>query len=449
MEYRPVKEIADEWGITVRRVQMMCVDGKIPGAKKVGKLWMIPENPERPQDNRMAPGTQRPIRKKTTVSHEYNSEIDKRLFSIISHDVRNSLNAILGYSGMLERYSDDPAKIREYAANISDSGHSILKLVENTTILTKVYDAEIGTFGGVVDLSAMVLKIISDEQGYAGRHGVTITKRMKIYHDFILADETILSKILDNTIDNAVKLAGSGGKVHVRTEEAEGMDNGKTTIRFIVTDNGRGMTEAYLEHVYDDILDENISIDNILEGTGLSIAVIKKLTELLGGSVKIESRLNVGTKVIIELPVKTAEITEEKTEVREEINPEVFKGKRILLADDNEMNREIASVILREAGAEVECAEDGILAVAMLEKAPQDYYSCILMDIMMPNMDGVTATRIIRGLDDAAKAKIPIIAMTASVLKEDRENALKAGMNGFAEKPLHRMSLLKMLEDIL
>ena len=449
MEYRPIKEVADEWGLTVRRLQMLCMEGKIPGAKKIGKLWVVPANPKRPRDNRMAPGSQpRPVKKKTDT-HEYNSEIDKRLLTIFSHDVRNSLNAVMGYADILERYKDDPKKVHEYAGKIGDSGRNILSMLETILLVARFESVESIVQKEIMDPEAFLRMILDIKFKDAEERNVSFMVNSDHKEGLVFADKNKLGEIFEHILTNAIKYANEGGVINVTLRELDGAEEGCRRIKYVFEDNGVGMSRWDFKNVYD-ILGGKSRLDSAeFSDNGLRMAISKRLTELMDGVIKIESKVSTGTKVtfIFEFPIATEEQAN-NTNV-EKTDFSCLSGIRILLAEDDEMNRDIATELLKEAGIAVETAEDGNVCIAKLEANASGYYDCIIMDLLMPNLDGITAAKKIRKLSNKEKARIPIIAMTASIMKEDKEQAIMAGMNDVAEKPFEKEKVYSMLKRVL
>jgi CheY-like chemotaxis protein len=218
--------------------------------------------------------------------------------------------------------------------------------------------------------------------------------------------------------------------------------------RTTISDNGIGMSEEFLTHIFEEFSRENNTTDNKIEGTGLGMPIVKRLIEFMEGTIEVRSKKGVGSTFIVTIPHKIADKSDLVEHSRTELNTEVFKGKRILLAEDNELNAEIAMEILREAGFEVCWAADGQICVDMLREAADNFYDIILMDIQMPNMNGYEATKAIRELPDPAKAGIPIVAMTANAFEEDKRDALQAGMDGHLAKPVDVHALYKTLMGI-
>ena len=216
-----------------------------------------------------------------------------------------------------------------------------------------------------------------------------------------------------------------------------------------ITDTGMGMSEDFLPHLFDEFSREQNSTENKIQGTGLGMPIVKRLVELMEGTIEVTSQKGVGTTFVVTLPHQIAEPVEDSEKHVEAIDYSAFEGKRILLAEDNDLNAEIAMEILGEVGFIVERAEDGQRCCDMLQQAPAGYYDVILMDIQMPRLNGYEATRAIRRLTDAAKANIPILAMTANAFEEDKREALRAGMNGHLAKPINVPELMKTLAWVM
>ena len=265
-------------------------------------------------------------------------------------------------------------------------------------------------------------------------------------------DKTKLREILLNVISNSIKYTPEGGSVTVDiTEEGHDAEKKVSFYRFTIEDTGIGMSKEYLPHIFEEFSRENTSTESKVIGTGLGLPIVKSLVDLMGGTIEVSSEVTVGTKTIIILPFLVSE-EECKNAVQEQQESTkllaLLMGKRILLAEDNELNAEIAITILEEEGLKVEWAEDGIKCLEMLKKVPEDYYDMILMDIQMPNMDGYRTTEEIRSLPDK-RAQIPIVAMTANVFDEDKKKAYEAGMNGYIAKPIDTKAIFSTLGEIL
>ena len=280
--------------------------------------------------------------------------------------------------------------------------------------------------------------------------GIEFTRSNRVIHKDVLCDETKLREIFLNILSDALKYTPSGGKVTMNLTEIPSDRPGYAMYQTVIEDSGIGMSEEFLPHLFDEFTRERSSTETRLNGTGLGMPIVKKLVELMEGTIKVESMVGRGTRITVTLPHRIAQEADTQSyEKAKAYDENCFKGKRILLAEDNELNAEIAITILEEAGFVVEHAEDGIICVDMMEKAEADYYDLILMDIQMPNMDGYKATQTIRKLSDPKKANITIVAMTANAFDEDKKNAYKAGMNWHIAKPIKIDELMSALTEIL
>ncbi|MDY3889104.1 MAG: ATP-binding protein, partial [Agathobacter sp.] len=259
---------------------------------------------------------------------------------------------------------------------------------------------------------------------------ITFTHTVDVRTKYIYADKVKLKEIFLNLVSNAYKYTPEGGEITFIRREIPCEKKGYALFETIVSDTGIGMSKEYLPILFDAFTRERNATENNIQGTGLGMPIVKKLVELMGGSISVESELGKGTTFRAIIPHRIAGIEDIRRDDVAYIDTTCFEGKRILLAEDNDLNAEIATEILKSAGLEVERAEDGIICVDMIQKAASGYYNLILMDIQMPNMNGYKAAQIIRAMDDPVKRDIPIFAMTANAFEEDKRDALAAGMNG-------------------
>ena len=284
----------------------------------------------------------------------------------------------------------------------------------------------------------------------AEKKGITLTYDRSIVHDYLYCDKVKIQEIYLNIISNAVKYTDKGGSIKIISNELPDDREGWCRIQINICDTGRGMSQEFLEHIYDDFAREQDSTSSGITGTGLGMGIVKKIVTMMNGEISIDSQKGKGTTVRVTIPHRIAD--ESQVESRETPivrDNSLFKGKRVLLAEDNELNAEIAAELLSDVGLQVERAQDGIICVSMLETAKAGYYDIILMDVQMPNMDGYQATGIIRQLADKQKAQIPIIAMTANAFAKDREQALKAGMNEHISKPVSIDKLISTMSKFI
>ena len=451
IEYIPVKQLAADWKLSVRRVQMMCMKGLLEGAVKKEGVWLVPSNVVRPKDNRMVTGEyKRKRRRSRRRAAGLKDDENAIIISAMSHNVRNSLNAIFGYSDLLQKYAGDEERVKEYVRGIHNSGQDILNLVSNIVDLTSVKRGEIILRCSTCDLEALLQGIITNYTDMARKKNILVLKRCRLAHKFFFIDEKIIERIIGNVVKNAIQYSRQGGLVMIRAEELENRDSSQyATVRYLIEDYGIGMSEEFLGHVFDDFSMENPDDVNERKGNGLGMPIVKGLTELLDGSIAIASRVDYGTKVEIILRHRIPNENDDE-ETRDMYNDmENLRGRRVLLAEDSIMNQEIAKEILLNSGLQVECADDGIACVEAITNNTAGYFDLVLMDIAMPNMDGIAATKMIRGLKKKRLAQIPIIAMTASVLKEDRDAATDAGMDAFIEKPLNMKELFSVMKSVI
>ena len=369
----------------------------------------------------------------------------------MSHDIRTPMNAIIGFTELLDKHLDDKKLARGYIKKIKTSNDFLLSLINNVLEMARIESGKTTLDETVWNAYSFndTLYALFDTQ--MKEKGIEFTRTVCVEHKDVFCDATKLREIFLNILSNALKYTPAGGKVTMRLTEIPSERDGYAIYQTEIEDTGIGMSEEFLPNMFDEFTREHSSTESRINGTGLGMAIVKKLVELMEGTIKVESKLDKGTKFTVTLPHRIAETgdVERQVEKTADYNAKSFEGKRILLAEDNEMNAEIAMAILEEVGFEVEHAADGIVCVDMLEKADAGYYDLILMDIQMPNMDGYKATKIIRKFYDKQKAQIPILAMTANAFEEDRKNAVKSGMNGHISKPINVDDLMRNLSDVL
>lgn len=286
------------------------------------------------------------------------------------------------------------------------------------------------------------------------RKNIKLVRETNVESKYILCDITKLKEIFSNLVSNAIKYTPEGGTVTLRSIELPVRKKGYACIKTVVVDNGIGMSKEYLPHLFDAFTRERNTTAGKVAGTGLGMAIVKKLVEMMGGTLKVESEPGRGSKFTVTLEHRLADKAYYEQQKQAEAahsaaNKEMLRGKHILLAEDNDLNAEIALFILQNMGLVVDRVDDGEDCVKRMEEVPGGTYDLILMDVQMPRMDGYEATRAIRKLADKAKASIPIVAMTANAFEEDKDNALKAGMNGHIAKPIDVKTVEKTLSALL
>jgi len=277
--------------------------------------------------------------------------------------------------------------------------------------------------------------------------GITLTYEFNVEHRYLMQDATKVMQVFNNILSNAYKYTEPGGKVHVKVDELPSDKPGTAVIRTTVSDTGIGMSEDFLPHLFEEFSRENNSTANKIEGTGLGMPIVKRLVELLHGTIEVQSQKGLGSTFIVTIPHRIVDQADTSHDPlhEEEVSHVSFEGKHILLAEDNDLNAEIVQELLQEMGFQVDHAADGEACVDMLRNAPANLYNIILMDIQMPKMNGYEATRQIREMADPVKAHIPILALSANAFEEDCRRSLEAGMNGHLAKPINVTELTKAL----
>lgn len=278
----------------------------------------------------------------------------------------------------------------------------------------------------------------------------TITKSIKLANKFLFIDDSHFSEIVMNILSNAIKYTGAKGKIDCLIYQEQIEREGWCNLVLTISDNGIGMSPEFQEHIFEAFSRERSTTASGIEGTGLGMGIVKKLVDLMHGSVSIKSKLGEGSTVTVKLPCRIAK--EEDTSAKRALinfDESALVGKRILLAEDNDLNAEIAIELLSEEGLLIERADDGVSCIEMLEKADADYYDLILMDIQMPILNGYETAIKIRRMTNPLKASIPIIAMTANAFSEDRKKALDSGMNDHVAKPIDMNVLLPVIQKYI
>ena len=369
----------------------------------------------------------------------------------MSHDIRTPMNAIIGFSELALKHMDERERLEEYLRNIGVSGNHLLSLINNVLEMARIESGRLELDENHGDMAHTIEEWLTVYGEEAGKKNLTLTVDSDISHKNVIWDSTRIGEVFLNIYSNAVKYTPEGGSVSVNVKELPCEREGYARYETVVEDTGIGISEDFIPHVFESFSRERTSTESRVMGTGLGMGIVKRLVDLMGGDIRIESKPGEGTKVTVVLEHRIVETNDNSTAVSEEQTYEThsLQGRRVLLAEDNELNREIAEELLTDSGLLVECAEDGVICIDMLTKSAAGYYDAILMDIQMPNMNGYTAARTIRALDDRKKAAIPIIAMTANAFEEDKQKAAEAGMDGFAAKPINLQQLLAELSKVL
>ena len=368
----------------------------------------------------------------------------------MSHDIRTPMNAIIGYADLASRHLDDPAKLEKYMENIQVCGQNLLMLLNNVLDLARIENDKTEMEYSVSDVDKDFRNCVAMFQNQADSKGQTLTVTAQLQHPYVYADIPHLTEVCTNLVSNAVKYTGACGTIHCDITQKPGKKEGWCDAVITVADNGIGMSQEFQKHIFEPFERERTSTVSKVEGSGIGMGIVKKLVELMSGTVEVESKIGVGSKFTVTIPCRIA--SGDETQAKRETNPSDQKclcGTRILLTEDNDLNAEIAVELLREEGCTVDRAKDGVECVDMLEKAANGTYQMILMDIQMPVMNGYDAAKKIRRMDDPQKAGIPIIAMTANAFSEDKQAALDVGMNDHIAKPINMNILVPTIQKYL
>ena len=363
----------------------------------------------------------------------------------MSHDIRTPINGIQGMVTIAEHFSDDIKKQKECRDKVKEASGFLLDLVNSILDMNKLESGTVTLEHKSFDL----LSVLRESDNIARMNGELKELRMffsheKVRHTRLIGSAVHLKQILQNIAGNAIKYTGAGGRISLSTEEIS-CENGKAVYRFICEDTGRGMSREFLKHAFEPFTQEENNARTSYMGTGLGLSIAKQLTELMGGSVEVKSELNVGTTFILTLPFELDESREEEISIVKDFPKEILNGKKVLLAEDNDLNMEIARFMLENAGMEVVAARNGKEAVEIFGDSGENEFDLILMDVMMPVMDGLAATGEIRKMKRPDAGQIPVFAMTANAFREDKERSRKAGMNEHLSKPLDEKTLIRTI----
>ena len=367
----------------------------------------------------------------------------------MSHDIRTPMNAVLGYAQLMkdELKGKGMPETSEHLEKLQQSGNLLLSIINNVLDMARIESGRMEideSYTQIEDIRQDLFEIFDDE---AKKKNIAFNYTMNVEHDHVLTDTTKVKEIFVNILSNAIKYTPAGGSVMVNVEELPCDEPEYMIARTRISDTGIGMSQEYLTKIFDAFTREQNTTKSKIAGTGLGMSIVKKYVELLGGTIDVESELGTGSAFTVTLKHKIADESCYAKKHVEELGTgsEILNGRHILLAEDNDLNAEIAEAILERAGLKIERVEDGVQCVDRIAKMPVGTYDMILMDIQMPKMDGYKATQEIRHLSDKDKACIPIIAMTASAFEEDKREAIAAGMNGHITKPINVDEVIAIL----
>ncbi len=381
------------------------------------------------------------------VAREAAANKAKREFLFnMSHDIRTPMNAILGFAELADSHLKDPKKLHDYLEKIRRSGENLLELINNVLEMSRIENGKASVDLAPCNLAELLDSVTVAFEDVTQKKGLAFTRHADVQHPEVLADTTKIRQILTNILSNAVKYTPAGA-VRFAAFERPSANPDDLTLVCEVSDTGIGISPEFLPHLFEQFERERSTTEGGIEGTGLGLAIVKKLTELLGGTIRVESRPGKGSVFTVTLTLRRCASKPDGAAPQQPVEPIDLCGKRLLLAEDNDLNAEIALEVLKSAGLAVDRVKDGVECLDRLETAPSGTYAVVLMDMQMPRLDGCRAARAIRQMKDEAVRSLPIIALTANAFAEDREKAIAAGMTDFVAKPVDFATLLAAIRS--
>lgn len=369
----------------------------------------------------------------------------------MSHDIRTPMNAIIGFADMIAKNPGDEELVIRAIDKVKRSSEVLMKLLEEVLELSHMENGEVEVEVSELDLKQFATQIREVYELDMQKAGLNFVVFCEVQEKNVLADKGKLTQICMNLLSNAKKFTLPGGMVTFGIWQNGEMVNGTLPCRICVKDTGIGMSEEFQKHVFEIFEREQDSTNSGVEGCGIGLTIIQKLTKLMGGTITVHSILGQGTEFAIDLKLEVVSEESEKyfSENENSITTDYFRGKRVLIVEDNELNREITSELLKDEGFLIEEATNGVEAIDKVIHSKSGYFDLILMDVQMPVMDGYKATREIRRMKESALAGIPIVALTANTFEEDKKKCFAAGMNGHIEKPINRQIIRSTLANVL
>ena len=403
---------------------------------------------------------QREALKEALVATEEANSAKTAFLNSMSHDIRTPMNAIVGFTALAQDHIDDKEQVQDYLEKISISSQHLLSLINDVLDMSRIESGKMTLEEVQVNLSELIHDLQTITQANVDEKKLEFSVDMRaVTHKTIITDKLRLNQVLLNIVSNAIKFTPEGGSIRLRVSESQLFNEHSASYEFRIIDTGIGMSEEFQSSIFESFTREQTSTVSHIQGTGLGMAITKNIVDMMGGTISVTSTEGKGSEFVVVIPCKFSDgfsqpqfslgpVASQGQETGESPKRD-FTGKRVLLAEDNEMNQAIAEMILTEHELLVDIAENGEVAVEKMKEAPAGYYDIVLMDIQMPVMDGYEASRQIRALEDQQKADIPIVAVTANVFEEDRKTAMAAGMNGYLAKPYDIPKIVEMLEILI
>ena len=383
--------------------------------------------------------------KKAEAANEAKTEFLQRM----SHDIRTPINGIRGMVNMADHYADDMEKQTEYRTKVKEASNLLLELVNDVLDMSKLESGEVVLEESPFNLSSIFREVFNVIEQMAAEQNIRIVwEKKEIIHRDLIGSPMYVKRVMMNILSNAVKYNRENGQIYISCREISSEQPEMTIMEFVCRDTGIGMTDEFQKHIFEPFAQEHTGSRTKFTGTGLGMPITKKLVEKMGGTVTFESEKGVGTTFVIRVPFKI-DLDADKREEQTDASEKSIKGLHILLAEDNELNMEITEFVLQNEGADLTKAWDGQEAVELFRNSEPGEFDVILMDIMMPVMDGYEAAKMIRFLDREDAKEIPIIAMTANAFTEDRIRAKEAGMDEHVAKPVDVELLIKVIHKLV
>ena len=397
------------------------------------------------------------------IQAENANKAKSTFLSNMSHDIRTPMNAIIGFTNLAQKRSKDKEMVDEYLEKIMSASKHLLDLINDILDMSRIESGKIQIEEDEISLADIVKEMNTLIQPMAADRNISFKIKTSITDNYVYCDKLRLNQVLINLLSNSIKFTPQGGQIYFHIKQAKSSDTKKYgTYIFKIKDNGVGMSQEFLQKIFQPFEREKVMDTSGVQGTGLGLSIVKSIVDMMGGEISVNSELGKGSEFIVKVVFRIHEkesfmISREEFEKQNQIEEtqkteqtkNMFVGKKILLVDDNEINREIAIEILTSEGFDVVEAENGKEAVEIVKNAKPDEFAVVLMDVQMPIMDGYQATKAIRELSDTALAEVPIIAMTANAFDEDKKRAFKSGMNGHIAKPIEIDVLFATLNQIL
>lgn len=398
---------------------------------------------------------------KETKENQFN-RAETIFLNSISHDIRTPLNVIIGYTALASAHVNEAQEVKKYLSKIETASNHLLLLINDVLDMSHIESGTLKLEHAPVylpDVLENLKAIIQTDSSAKQLKFCADTKNM--VHKNVITDKLRLNQVLLNILENAVKYTRPGGKIYFQIQELKEQEPGFAKYEFRVKDTGIGMSEDFIAHIFESFSREQTSTVSGIEGMGLGMAIVKKIVDRMGGTIAVKSRQGKGTEVTVILPFKVnSQVVECETKVfkktgqmkmlsERENSENLFKGKKILLTEDNELNREIAVELLKEEGFILDTAEDGTIAVEKMRTAKPDQYDLILMDIQMPIMNGLEASKLIRAMERPDAKDILIVGVSANAFSEDVQKAKQNGMNEYISKPIDMSKLFEAIKKYL